>query len=72
MCVCVCVQAVLEVLVLLVRGCGDGKVPAEVVKEIFPRVIRVGVASDDISVIQNAGECIRSFVAMAMEQLVQW
>ena len=56
----------------LVRGCGEGKVPAEVVREVFPRVVRVGVASDDVSLLQNAGECVRAFVSMAMEQLVQW
>ncbi|CAI8007574.1 Importin-9 [Geodia barretti] len=64
--------AVLDVLVLLVRGCGLGNVPNEVVREIFPRVVRVGVASDDVAMLQNAGECVRAFVSMAMEDLVQW
>ena len=62
----------LDVLVLLVRGCGLGNVPNEVVREIFPRVVRVGVASDDVAMLQNAGECVRAFVSMAMEDLVQW
>ena len=62
----------LDVLVLIVRGCGVGKVPTDVVKEIFPRVVRVGVASDDVAILQNAGECIRAFVSMAMEDLLQW
>ena len=67
-----CVQAVLDVLVLLVRGCGEGNVPSEIVREIFPRVVRLGVVSDDVSLLQSAGECARAFVAMAMEELVQW
>ena len=77
MCVCVCVcvcdvQAMMDVLVLVVRGCGEGGVPCEVVKQVFPRVVCVAMASDDCSLLQNAGECVRAFVAMAMEQLVQW
>ena len=62
----------LDVLVVLVRGCGERGVPGEVVREVFPRVVHVGVASDDSSLLQNAGECVRAFVAVATEQLIQW
>ena len=62
----------MDVLVLLVRGCGEGKVPKEIITEIFPRVVRVGVASDDVTLLQNVGECVRAFVSMAMEDLMQW
>ena len=59
-------------LVVLVRGCGEGGVPGELVTEVFPRVVRIAVASDDTALLQNAGECVRAFVAMAMEQLMRW
>lgn len=67
-----CLQVVLDVLVVLVRGCGEGRVPGEVVREVFPRVVCVAMASDDCALLQNAGECVRAFVAMGTEQLVQW
>ena len=57
---------------LLVRGCREGGVPGEVVRQVFPRVVRVAMASEDCALLQNAGECVRAFVAMAMDQLVQW
>lgn len=62
----------LDVLVVLVRGCGEGGVPGEIVTEVFPRVVRVAVSSDDCPLLQNAGECVRAFVAVATEQLAQW
>ena len=51
-------QAALDVLVLLVRGCGgEGKeVPRELVTECFPRVVkRVLMSSDDTAILQVSG-----------------
>ena len=83
-------QAMLDVLVVLVRGCGVGGVPGEVVREVFPRVVRRALSCNDSAILQvshsgrskvtltpwllpqNAGECVRAFVATSAEQLAQW
>ena len=39
-------------LVVIVRGCGVGGVPNEVVQEVFPRVVRRALASDDSAILQ--------------------
>ena len=59
-------------LVVIVRGCGVRGVPNDMVREVFPRVIQRAMASDDSAILQNAGECVRAFVSMAVDQLAQW
>ena len=45
----------LDVLVLVVRGCGSAGLPQELVTQVFPRVVQRILASDDSSVLQVSG-----------------
>lgn len=63
------VAAMLDVLVLVVRGCGSAGLPQELVTQVFPRVVQRILASDDSSVLQNGGECVRAFLSTGVEQL---
>ncbi|KAI0216737.1 Importin-9 [Lamellibrachia satsuma] len=38
----------------------------------FPAAVRATLSSDDNSVLQSGGECIRSFVSKSLEQVCEW
>lgn len=44
----------------------------QVVTQLFPAVVFCISHSDDCSVLQNGGECLRAFVSCAMEQISSW
>ncbi len=48
------VQVALDILVLIVRGCGsvEGGVPTEFVTEVFPCVVQRVLSSDDSAILQ--------------------
>ncbi|PAA59576.1 hypothetical protein BOX15_Mlig007892g1 [Macrostomum lignano] len=62
----------IDVLKVLIRGCGDGGCPAELVSSALPLVCQVARCSDDSAVLQNTGECLRALVSVASDLVRQY
>lgn len=61
----------LDILTTLVRW---SPVPLSeiLVSQAFPAVVQCTLQSDDNSCLQSGGECLRSFVSVALDQITQW
>ncbi|XP_015915649.1 importin-9 [Parasteatoda tepidariorum] len=63
--------ASLDVLYTVVRN-SPQPVPAQLISHAFPAAIHCIMHTDDNSILQNGGECLRAFVSVALEQVTSW
>ncbi|XP_039253592.2 importin-9-like [Styela clava] len=61
----------LELLTVIIRNT-DPPFSDLLVKNLFPVVVNSVTSSDDNSVIQNGGDCIRAFVSRSPSQVISW
>ncbi|KFM58485.1 Importin-9, partial [Stegodyphus mimosarum] len=65
-------QAVsLDVLQTIVRS-SSRPLPDSIISQAFPAAVHCIMHTDDNSILQNGGECLRAFVSVALEQISLW
>ncbi|GBL76601.1 Importin-9 [Araneus ventricosus] len=63
--------ASLDVLETIVRSSPRPLVPA-IIQQAFPAAVHCIMHTDDNTILQNGGECLRAFVSVALEQVTSW
>ncbi|GFY70331.1 importin-9 [Trichonephila inaurata madagascariensis] len=63
--------ASLDVLQTIVRS-SPRPLATPIITQTFPAAVHCIMHSDDNSILQNGGECLRSFVSVALEQVSAW
>ncbi|KAF8793185.1 Importin-9 like protein [Argiope bruennichi] len=63
--------ASLDVLETIVRSSPSPLVPA-IIQQAFPAAVHCIMHTDDNTILQNGGECLRGFVSVALEQVTTW
>ncbi|XP_074644656.1 importin-9-like [Tubulanus polymorphus] len=65
-------QAVaLDVLETLVRSSPHPLTPV-MIEQVFPAACHCVLTTDDNSAMQNGGECLRAYVSVSLDQVIQW
>lgn len=64
-------SAALDILCTTVR-CNPVPLPAAFLNDAFPYVVHCVMNSDDNAVMQSGGECLRAYISVSYDQLVNW
>ncbi|XP_019850616.1 PREDICTED: importin-9-like [Amphimedon queenslandica] len=65
------ISAVLDILVVVIRGCVP-PLPPPFLDELFKVVVRKILVSEDSAILQSGGECVRAYLSVASDQLITW
>lgn len=64
-------QVALDILQTLVRS-SSLPLSDALMNQAFPAAVQSTMKTDDNSTMQSGGECLRSYISVSMDQVVQW